>query len=87
MKYQAKPVVVEAFSISSVSPIAKDGSATLTLANGEKVTASGELVARTGPTIGDYWVIAKEEEPEVLSRAEFQRKYTPLAETVKGQGA
>ena len=87
MKYQANPIVVEAFSISAISPVAKDGSATLTLANGETVTASGELVARTGPTVGDYWVIAKDDEADVLSRAEFQRKYTPVPETVKGQGA
>lgn len=75
MKYQAKPVIVDAFKITVVRGIRSSGVATLDLEDGRVVVADATMTARMWPKVGDYWVI-QEDGYNYLNPAEvFTRKY------------
>lgn len=85
MKYQANPVIVDAYKIVSVGePRAHDGiawwSVDLALENGENVTADYKMLARYTPSPGDYWVIQEDGYVYLNPREIFERKYSPISD-------
>ena len=82
MKYQANPVIVDAFTIVSVGLLHGD-SCPLVLDNGEHVIASSAMLARYTPVPGDYWVIQEDGYIYVNPKEVFERKCHPLNESSK----
>jgi hypothetical protein len=83
MKYQANPVIVDAFKIVSVGePSAHDGigwwSVNLALDNGENVTADYKMLARYVPAADDYWVVQSDGYIYLNPKDVFERKYSPV---------
>lgn len=82
MRYQANPVSVEAHRIVSVGQLvdppnsAGCGYRDLALENGENVTATAGMLARTTPEPGDYWVIQEDGYVYLNPREVFERKYS-----------
>ena len=75
MKYIANPVEVEAHKIIGVG--AQINGTHLALENGENVTATKEMTARTAPKPGDYWVIQADGYIYLNPKEVFERKYSP----------
>lgn len=87
MKYQANPVIVDAFKIVSVGhtnandpQVEWDGKYNLALDNGENVTTDHGMTARYAPQQGDYWVIQSDGYIYLNPKDVFERKYSPLPE-------
>lgn len=84
MKYQANPVVVDAFKIVSVALLGGDavipGQYSCVLDNGENDVASAEMCSRYEPGAGDYWVIQSDGYVYLNPKEVFERKYSPLSE-------
>jgi hypothetical protein len=79
MKYQANPVIVDAFKITSIGTTSDhDGSTALQLDSGEWVEATREMMSRMKPTVGDYWVIQSDGYIYLNPKAVFERKYSPI---------
>jgi hypothetical protein len=79
MKYQANPVIVDAFKITFVT--AKQtlgGSTALELEDGSTVVATAEMTARMTPVEGDYWVIQPDGYIYLNPKEVFERKYHPI---------
>ncbi len=79
MKYQANPVIVDAFMIVDVSEMDNDGNVSYALRNGKSVVADKGMTARYRPQPDDYWVVQSDgyaylANPKVV----FERKYSPL---------
>jgi hypothetical protein len=80
MKYQANPVIVDAFIIIGVGPILGSGSMHLALQNGEDVIATAAQMSRYIPQEGDYWVVQQDGYTYLNPKAVFERKYAPIVE-------
>lgn len=82
MKYQANPVIVDAFKIVSVKTRSlggiKDFDGDIALDNGENVKADHNMMARYVPTEGDYWVIQSDGYIYLNPKDVFERKYSPI---------
>lgn len=80
MKYRAKPVIVDAFTIIEITP-ALDGELLyhrLQLDNFQFVRADGPMLARMTPKIGDYWVVQSDGYVYLNPKDVFERKYEPI---------
>ncbi len=85
MKYQANPVIVDAFAIVEVrnradrdpfrSPVS---GIYLVLENGESVDPTKEMMARMAPNVGDYWVIQSDGYIYLNPKDVFERKYSKV---------
>jgi hypothetical protein len=81
MKYQANPVIVDAFVIQKVEggePTVSDPAAMgmkITLDTGSVVTASPGMTSRMTPVPGDYWVIQSDGYMYLNPKDVFERKY------------
>jgi len=84
MKYQANPVVVDAYRILHVGNEQADGSRQILYANNAQevhgVSASKEMLARYVPVPDDYWVIQEDGYIYVNPKAVFERKYSLVVE-------
>jgi hypothetical protein len=85
MKYQANPVIVDAFKIVDVSEMAQDGAVHCALDNGENVIADGSMTARYRPKADDYWVIQSDGYIYLNPKDVFERKYSPLPDAEGGE--
>lgn len=84
MKYQANPVIVEAFQILDVESIGDDGDYSCALGNGNntKFIATAEMCSRYIPKPGDYWVIQEDGYVYITPKAVFERKYSRVKSDV-----
>jgi hypothetical protein len=94
MKYQANPVIVDAYVILTVSaparksakgPLRPNGGfaphlTPLVLDGHETVTIDAPMTARYMPLPGDYYVIQEDGYAYVNPKAVFERKYSPVEE-------
>ena len=89
MRYQAKPVLVDAFVIAKVGPLADQGGnfRTLTLEDGKLVLADSGMLARYTPEAGDYWVVQEDGYVYVNPKSVFERKYGPVEPNALELGA
>lgn len=76
MRYQANPVIVNAFKITEIEDDG-DGHMSITLDNGEDVTATPDMLSRIKPAVGDYWVIQSDGYIYLNPKDVFERKYSP----------
>lgn len=80
MKYQAKPVVVDAYVVSSVGPKDDSGGAELFFMHkAEPTHADAGMLARYTPVPGDYFVIQSDGYGYVNPKDVFERKYELLS--------
>ncbi len=79
MKYIANPVIVDAFKIVKVGPVAdlSAGEQTLKLEDGNLVQTDKRMTARMSPQVGDYWVIQSDGYIYLNPKEVFERKYRP----------
>ena len=80
MKYQANPVIVDAFKIVSTDVVIHaDPPLPLNLAldNGDNVVATPEMQSRYIPKPDDYWVIQSDGYTYLNPKEIFERKYSP----------
>jgi hypothetical protein len=75
MKYEAKPITVEAHKLVSRGAADADGNVHCALENGDNVTATAAMTARFLPSPGDYWVIQEDGYVYLNPAAVFERKY------------
>ena len=87
MKYQANPVIVDAFRIARVHKPAQDGSMLLGTECGRDLTAEREMMARMTPQVGDYWVIQSDGYVYLNPKDVFERKYSPVEPNALELGA
>lgn len=83
MKYQANPVIVDAYKIVGTGEVIKaDPPLPLNLAldNGENAVATPEMQSRYIPTAGDYWVVQSDGYIYLNPKDVFERKYSPIPE-------
>lgn len=78
MKYQGKPVIVDAWPIRSVGDLAADGTRRIVLSDGRESIATPEMLARMSPLVGDYLVRQDDGYEYLNPAAVFQRKYSAL---------
>ena len=82
MKYQANPVIVDAFVIVDAAPIdgdaAKPGQYNCALDNGENVVATPEICGHFSPKRGDYWVVQSDGYIYLNPKDVFERKYSAI---------
>lgn len=78
MKYVARPVVVDAFVIVSMSQ--RPEALTLKCDDGKERVPFPSMLARIDPQIGDYWVIQSDGYCYLNPREVFERKYAPMPE-------
>lgn len=83
MKYQANPVIVDAFKIVSIGLEDKDGNVPLALDNGENVLATPAMYSRYRPHDEDYWVIQSDGYVYLNPKDVFERKYSPVILTAE----
>lgn len=75
MKYQANPVIVDAYKITRVKTD-ENNIYYLKLNNGAWVTPTNEMMARYKPTVDDYWVIQEDGYIYLNPKDVFERKYS-----------
>jgi len=83
MKYQANPVIVDAFKIVSTDVVTNAEPPlplNLALDNGENVVATPEMQSRMIPKPGDYWVVQSDGYVYLNPQEVFERKYSPYSE-------
>jgi hypothetical protein len=90
MKYQANPVIVDAFKIMSFDKKEKDfaedeSGSTVTLDDGRTVILEDGMLARYTPVAGDYYVIQSDGYIYLNPKDVFERKYSPLADAEGGE--
>lgn len=85
MKYQANPVIVDAFKIVDVSEMDNEGNVHCALDNGENVVADKGMTARYRPKADDYWVIQSDGYIYLNPKHVFERKYSHLADAEGGE--
>ena len=81
MKYQALPVIVDAFEIVSVQDMPEaDPPLPRKVAtnDGQNRLASSDMQARYIPKVGDYWVIQSDGYEYLNPKEVFERKYAPV---------
>ena len=76
MKYQAKPVIVDAFVITKVGRPNADCSVDCELDEGVTEIATCEMMSRMVPKAGDYWVIQSDGYAYLNPKDVFERKYS-----------
>ena len=93
-KYQANPVIVDAFKIVSVDSVrcrCMDSEhvheVTLKLEDGSTAHATREMTARMTPQVGDYWVIQSDGYVYLNPKDVFERKYSPVEPNALELGA
>lgn len=84
MKYVAKPVEVEAFTIVSVGKADASMSVDVATDDGVNRIADPGMLARYQPRPGDYWVIQADGYEYLNPKDVFERKYSPLASAQSG---
>lgn len=77
MKYIARPVEVEAFTIEKIIWRRIDGDVGLRLDSGQEVTATAAMCSRMNPQAGDYWVISLDGYTYLNPKKTFESKYRP----------
>lgn len=79
MKYQAKPVIVDAFQITKIfnGDGTNDG-LVLGLQDGSKVIPDEGMLARMTPKLGDYVVTQADGYVYLNPKDVFERKYGPV---------
>jgi hypothetical protein len=77
MKYQANPVIVDAFRIEAIDAPSSNGSRLIRHEEGQ-VLAHGEMFARIEPVIGDYLVVQGDGYTYLNPKEVFERKYSPV---------
>ena len=93
MKYQANPVIVDAYKILELSEMSADGSVKVRLdgQGGSPTdidgwhTADSGMCARYRPKEGDYWVVQSDGYIYLNPKDVFERKYSPLADAEGGE--
>ncbi len=75
MKYQAKPVIVDAHEIVSVSEQKNNGEIDVATRDGVNRVATPEMCARYRPKEGDYWVVQEDGYEYLNPKDVFERKY------------
>jgi hypothetical protein len=91
MKYQANPVIVDAFVIREIRQ--RDAAANsfdLTVGDDHserEVTATPEMCSRMWPKLGDYWVIQADGYAYLNPKDVFERKYSPVEPNALELGA
>jgi len=81
MKYQANPVIVDAFKIVSVGAPDPLGMRSIRLDGRESIyVATPEMCARMEPSVGDYWVIQSDGYIYLNPKEVFERKYHLIEE-------
>lgn len=78
MKYQANPVIVDAFKIQEISQDLEYNCLRLRLDNAEFVRTEEGMTSRYFPQIGDYWVIQDDGYKYLNPKDIFERKYSAL---------
>jgi hypothetical protein len=82
MKWEANPVIVDAFVIKEVGPVQSDGSVYLAVEDNtgmyRQEIATAAMLARMMPVIGDYWVVQEDGYVYLNPKQVFERKYHPL---------
>lgn len=85
MKYQANPVIVDAFKIVDVSANLEEDVTTderssfnVCTEDGENRHATVTMCARYLPKPGDYWVIQSDGYAYLNPAEVFERKYSPI---------
>lgn len=85
MKYQANPVIVDAFKITGISrPVDPPGDGCGVLLDdgtpgGEWREVTPGMTSRMTPGIGDYWVVQSDGYAYLNPKDVFERKYSPLS--------
>lgn len=80
MKYQANPIIVDAYKIVGTGEVLNAEppmSLNLALDNGENVVATPEMQSRYIPKVGDYWVVQSDGYIYLNPKDVFERKYSP----------
>lgn len=78
MKYVARPVVVDAMTITAVAPsTVESGAVACTLDGGPTVIADAAMCFRYTPKQGDYWVVQSDDYEYINPKEVFERKYAP----------
>jgi hypothetical protein len=90
MKYQANPVIVDAYKIVSVSDslnedVTTDERSSFNVAtdDGENRHANFDMCARYIPQVGDYWVVQSDGYEYLNPKDVFERKYSPALQQAK----
>lgn len=78
MKYQANPVIVDAYKIVDTSEMDNEGNVHCALDNGENAIADKGMTARYRPQPDDYWVVQSDGYAYLNPKDVFERKYSPL---------
>lgn len=84
MKYQANPVIVDAFVIREIRQCSADAANSFDLvitddhAPDQEVIATPEMCSRMQPKLGDYWVIQSDGYAYLNPKDVFERKYSPV---------
>lgn len=78
MKYEAKPVIVDASKIVKVLPAMPSGHVGLELEAEGWYLATPEQMARMMPTVGDYVVTQSDGYVYLNPKDVFERKYQPF---------
>lgn len=82
MKYQANPVIVDAFKIEGIADNLEYDCLNLRLDSGEVVRSERGMTARYFPKLGDYWVIQDDGYKYLNPKDVFERKYSALNNNV-----
>ena len=77
-KYQANPVIVDAYKIVKVGAKLPDIGIQCVLDDGRLVMADEGMIARMTPVIGDYWVVQEDGYTYLNPKDVFERKYGPV---------
>ena len=80
MKFQANPVIVDAYKITKVLPVEDGGERWLELDNGSRVFATLDMMSRMTPCVGDYWVVQEDGYAYLNPASVFERKYSLVKE-------
>ena len=88
MKYQANPVIVDAYKIVKVnkagcmSGLPLGAVASLELEGGGFVTPTEPMMSRMEPQVGDYWVVQADGYVYLNPKNVFERKYSPAEKAI-----
>ena len=77
-KYQANPVIVDAWKITKVGARLPGIGIQVVLETGSVITADDGMIARMTPAVGDYWVIQSDGYTYINPKDVFERKYEPV---------
>lgn len=80
MKFQANPIIVEAFKIVEIKDSDSSGLKVLTLENGFLFLPTPEMLARIAVEIGDYLIQQEDGYIYLNPKKVFERKYSPIVE-------